>query len=66
MCTTVGLMLILMICEEQQLFENWFDVHTHGQGPSGGQLIQVNDLAGEEAVGHGEVLAYVLCIRDTG
>lgn len=59
-------MKILMICEEQQLFENQFDVYTHGQGPSGGQVSQVNDLAGEEAVGHGVAPAYVPCIRNTG
>lgn len=58
-----------MIYQEQQLFFFFFilfDDHTHGQGPGGGQVSQVNNLAGEEAVGHAAVLAYVLCIRDAG
>lgn len=38
-------------------FENQFDIHTHGHRPCGGQLSQVNNPAGEKAVGHGEVLA---------
>lgn len=28
-------------------------------------MSQVNNLAGEEAVGHAVVLAYMLCTRDT-
>lgn len=66
----VHLMLILTICEVQQLFFGFFfilfDVHTHGQGPSRGKVSQANNLAGEEAVGHAVVLAYVLCIKDAG
>lgn len=29
-------------------------------------MSQVNSLAGEQAVGHAAVLAYMLCIRDAG
>lgn len=44
------------------VFKNCLMCTPMGRAPS---VTQVNCLAGEETVGYGTVLAYILCIRDT-